>query len=76
MLEMEWIKHFHKVTKGTVMGGEWRLLIVDGHGSHITVEFVEFCLSVNIVAYCLPAPTSTSRCGIIFTTIENLWNVG
>ena len=27
----------------------------DGHGSHITIEFVEFCLSVNIVAYCLPA---------------------
>jgi len=55
MLGMEWIKHFHEVTKSTVMGGEWRLLIVDGHGSHITVEFVEFCLSVNIVAYCLPA---------------------
>lgn len=28
---------------------------MDGHGSHITIEFIEFCLSVNIVAYCLPA---------------------
>jgi len=54
ILWMEWIKHFHEVIKETVRGGEWRLLIVDGHGSHITVEFVEFCLSVNIVAYCLP----------------------
>lgn len=52
---MEWIKHFHEVTKGIVMGGEWRLLIIDGHRSHITVEFVEFCLSVNIITYCLPA---------------------
>jgi len=50
MLGMEWIKHFYKVTKSTIMGGECRLLIVDGHRSHITVEFVEFCLSVNIVA--------------------------
>ena len=55
MLGMEWIKHFHEVTKEIVTTGEWRLLIVDGHGSHVTVEFVEFCLRVNIVTYSLPA---------------------
>jgi len=55
MLGMEWIKHFREVPKEIVMDGKWRLLIVDGHGSHITVEFVGFCLSINIVAYCLPA---------------------
>ena len=30
------------------------MLIVDGHGSHISIEFFEFCLSVNIIPCCLP----------------------
>jgi len=54
-LGMEWIKHFHKVTKETVERGAWGLLIVHGHGSHVTIVFVEFCLTVNIIVYCLPA---------------------
>ena len=52
---MEWLKHFHEVTKETVKSGAWRLLMVDGHASHITIEFMEFCLTVNIIVYCLPA---------------------
>jgi len=55
MLGMQWIKLFHEVTNETLTSGAWRLLIVDGHESHITIESIEFCLSVNIVAYCLPA---------------------
>ena len=34
------------------------MLIVDGYSSHISIEFIEFCLTVNIIAYCLP-PHST-----------------
>ena len=52
MLRMKWIKHFHEVMTETITTGEWRLLIVDSYGSHITIEFVEFCLSINIVMYC------------------------
>lgn len=25
--------------------------MVDGHGSHVTIEFVDFCLTVNIIVY-------------------------
>ena len=34
------------------------MLIVDGYSSHISIEFIEFCLTVNIIAYYLP-PHST-----------------
>jgi len=36
----------------------YRILIVNGHASHMRIEFIEFCLSVNIIAYCAP-PDST-----------------
>ncbi|KAF8247323.1 DDE-domain-containing protein, partial [Wilcoxina mikolae CBS 423.85] len=34
------------------------LLILDGYGSHITYEFVNYCESHDIILYCLP-PHST-----------------
>jgi len=37
---------------------EKRLLILDGHGSHISFDFIDFCEKNNIVVYCLP-PHST-----------------
>jgi hypothetical protein len=36
----------------------WRLLIVDGHGSHVTLEFVEYCYRNKILLLILP-PRST-----------------
>ena len=57
-LGLAWVQHFHKMTKGSIKAGVYRMLIVDGHGSHISIEFIEFCLTVNIIAYCLP-PHST-----------------
>jgi len=38
--------------------GEKRLLILDGHTSHVNVEFCEFCKAHDIVLFCLP-PHST-----------------
>ena len=37
-LGLEWVKHFDRHTK-TCTVGAWRLLILDGHGSHATPEF-------------------------------------
>ena len=31
------------------------MLIVDGHDSHVNIEFIQFCLASNIIAYCLPS---------------------
>jgi hypothetical protein len=36
----------------------YRMLILDGHGSHLTVPFIRFCMRNRIVLLCLPAHTS------------------
>ena len=28
---------------------------MDGHGSHVTWQFIQFCLQNNIICFCLPA---------------------
>ena len=55
-LGLEWIRHFHDHTKHCK--GKWRLLIFDGHGSHQTAEFRDFCLQNFILTLCMPAHTS------------------
>jgi hypothetical protein len=39
---------------------DWRLLIVDGHSSHVNLEFLEACKRLRIVVLILP-PHSTHR---------------
>jgi hypothetical protein len=38
-----------------VRKGEWRLLLFDGHGSHLIKEVVSFCQKHKIVLLCLPS---------------------
>lgn len=53
---LQWLqKVFHPTTVG--LGGR-RLLVIDGHVSHVSVEFIEFCWEVDIVPLCLPPHTT------------------
>ena len=56
-LGLEWIKHFDKHTRNQVVG-IYRLLILDGHRSHSTPEFDDFCETNKIVTLCMPSHTS------------------
>ena len=38
--------------------GAYRLLIMDGHGSHNTEEFREYCKEQKIVVLCMPPYSS------------------
>jgi len=40
------------------MTGKYRLLILDGHGSHLTPQFDQICNQNNIVPICMPAHLS------------------
>jgi hypothetical protein len=40
------------------LGRDWRLLIVDGHGSHLTKDFIDYCDTHRILLAVLP-PHST-----------------
>jgi hypothetical protein len=46
-------KHFDRHTKG-IKKGEYRILVLDGHDSHITTKAIQFCLENKIILLCLP----------------------
>ena len=57
-LGLEWFKQvFHPYTQ-RYQKGKYRLLILDGHASHITSDVIEFCRNQNIVLACLPSHTT------------------
>jgi hypothetical protein len=56
-LGFEWLQHFEKHTKRRTTGG-WRLLIIDGHESHNSLQSVEFCKENNIITLCMPSHSS------------------
>ena len=53
-LSLEWIKHFAQYS-AMRQKGEYRLLLLDGYGSHCTVEIINYCDEQRIILYCLPA---------------------
>lgn len=56
-MTMLWLQSFEKLTRARTVGMK-RLLVLDGHGSHITVQFDEFCSQNNIIPICMPAHSS------------------
>jgi hypothetical protein len=54
-ISIHWLVHaFHKYSLPRTTAGGYRLLILDGLGSHVTFEFTEFCWKEKIVPLCLP----------------------
>jgi hypothetical protein len=51
-LGLEWLKHFDAHTK-TRKVGAYRLLILDGHKSHLNQEFKDYCLEDKILTLCM-----------------------
>lgn len=56
-LALAWLEHFDTHTKRHTVGG-YRLLIIDGHESHCSIEFQDLCKEKNIVLLCMPAHSS------------------
>jgi hypothetical protein len=55
---LRWLqKHFIPHTNSRVRG-RYRLLILDGHGSHLTPQFDRICAENNIIPLCMPAHSS------------------
>jgi hypothetical protein len=54
---LEWIKHFDKHTKARRQG-VYRIVVLDGHESHLSAQFEEFCKDNSIITLCLPAHSS------------------
>jgi hypothetical protein len=56
-IALKWLDHFNKHTQ-TRLQGQYRLLILNGHRSHVSFDFIKKCESYQIIPLCLP-PHST-----------------
>lgn len=57
-LGLEWFKQVLDPYTRRSQKGEYRLIVVDGHASHITSELIKFCKREKIVPACLPPHTT------------------
>lgn len=54
---LDWIKHFDKHTSSRTID-DYRMLILDGHGSQLSAGFESYCKDHNIITLYLPANSS------------------
>ena len=52
-LSLDWLKHYDQHTAKRAKSKN-RLLVLDGHGSHHTIEFIEYCEAHHILPFGLP----------------------
>ena len=62
MIALDWFEHWEEATRpgikmrrGIIHSGEYRILVMDGHGSHLTKEFINNCWDYKVVPFLLPA---------------------
>jgi len=56
-LTMKWLQHFQRFSYQRLRG-PYRLLLLDGFGSHLTKQFLDYCDHDKIIVFCLPPHTS------------------
>jgi hypothetical protein len=56
-LGLQWLKHFDEHTKKRVIGSH-RLLVIDGHESHDSLQFQQYCKDNKIITICMPPHSS------------------
>jgi hypothetical protein len=55
---LRWLKKLFIPSTSSRTKGKYRLLILDGHGSHLTPEFDKICEENDIIAICMPPHSS------------------
>jgi hypothetical protein len=58
LLGYTWLTKLFDPHTNQKASGQYRILVLDGHGSHVTPEFLEYCEEHKIIVLCLPAHTS------------------
>ncbi len=57
-LGLQWLLQVFEPNTASKTVGKYRLLILDGHGSHATPEFDQFCSKRSIITLCMPPHSS------------------
>ncbi|EIN03598.1 CENP-B protein, partial [Punctularia strigosozonata HHB-11173 SS5] len=71
-----WIEGFDNDTRDKA-NGRTRLLLVDGHNSHYTRDFLEYAREAGIVILCYPSHTTHVYQGldvVIFSPLKRYWS--
>jgi hypothetical protein len=55
---LRWLQKLFIPFTNSRVRGRYRLLILDGHGSHLTPQFDRICAENNIIPLCMPAHSS------------------
>ena len=55
---LRWLEKLFIPSTSSRTKGKYRLLILDGHGSHLTPKFDEICEKNDIIAICMPPHSS------------------
>ncbi len=57
-LGLAWIRQCFDSETKICQKGEYRMLLIDGHASHITTQVIDYCVNQKIILLCLPAHTT------------------
>lgn len=57
-LGLDWLKEVFEPSTKARQKGSHRMLILDGHDSHISNEVINFCIASDIIPACLPSHTT------------------
>jgi hypothetical protein len=57
-IAIKWLTKLFIPATDACRKGAYRMLILDGHGSHLTPQFDQICTSNNIIPICMPAHSS------------------
>ena len=74
-LAILWLTHFEKHTSKKA-NGHARLLVVDGHNSHYSFEFLDYARTHKIHVLCYPAHTTHVYQGldvVVFSVLKRYW---
>ncbi|KAJ5655071.1 hypothetical protein N7490_002074 [Penicillium lividum] len=55
---LRWLQNLFIPSTNSRIHGRFRLLILDGHGSHLTPQFDRICTENDIIPLCMPAHSS------------------
>ena len=75
-LATQWLSYFDTWTRDAV-DGQQRLLILDGHRTHYSLDFIRYAVQnkITLLSYRIHySPPAASRCRSICTPAKSLWH--
>lgn len=76
-IAFEWLKTLFNPETKAKSSGRTRVLLMDGHNSHFSLLFLEYCLENKIVVICYPAHCTHALQGldvVCFAKMKRLWH--